>query len=211
YPKVDYLSIVLSTLGFGGLLYGFSSVGNYGWGHLGVLISLIVGAICLTAFIWRQLKLKQPLLEFRVFTSRTFTFTTIIGMTTFMMLIAAETILPIYMQIMAGFSALESGMMMLPGALLMGILSPFVGRIFDKIGARWLLIIGLFIMTVTTIFYTNLTENTSFMYLTVVFAIRMIGIAMVSMPATTAGLNRSEERRVGQAARRWGGDCQYEG
>ncbi|MEI3612571.1 MDR family MFS transporter [Pseudogracilibacillus sp. SO30301A] len=189
FPKVDYVSIVLSMFGFGGLLYGFSSVGNYGWANKGVMISLIVGTITLTMFILRQFKLKQPILEFRVFTYKVYTFTTVIGMIAFTMLIASETILPIYMQLMAGFTALESGLMILPGALIMGILSPFIGRIFDAIGARWLLIIGLSIMSVTTFFFTNLTESTSLAYLTIVFAIRMIGISMVMMPSTTAGLN----------------------
>ncbi len=189
FPKVDFLSIILSMFGFGGLLYGFSSVGNYGWSNKGVIVSLIVGAITLTIFIVRQLKLKQPILEFRVFTYKVYTLTTIIGMIVFTMLIAAETILPIYMQLMAGFTAFESGLMILPGAMIMGILSPFIGKIFDAIGARWLLIIGLAIVSVTTVFYTNLTEHTSLMYLAVVFAIRMIGISMVMMPSTTAGLN----------------------
>ncbi|MEI3607151.1 MDR family MFS transporter [Pseudogracilibacillus sp. SE30717A] len=189
FPKVDFLSIILSTLGFGGLLYGFSSVGNYGWSDTGVMISLIVGAITITIFILRQLKLKQPVLEFRVFTYKIYTLTTIIGMIGFTMLIAAETILPIYMQLMAGFTAFESGLMILPGALIMGILSPFIGKVFDAIGARWLLIIGLSIMSITTLFFTNLTENTSLFFLTVVFAVRMIGISMVMMPSTTAGLN----------------------
>ncbi len=189
FPKVDYVSIVLSMFGFGGLLYGFSSVGNYGWSNKGVIISLIVGTITLTLFILRQFKLKQPVLEFRVFTYKIYTFTTVIGMIAFTMLIASETILPIYMQLMAGFTALESGIMIFPGALIMGILSPFIGRIFDAIGARWLLIIGLSIMSVTTFFFTNLTESTSLTYLTIVFAIRMVGISMVMMPSTTAGLN----------------------
>lgn len=189
FPKVDYLSIVLSIFGFGGLLFGFSSVGNYGWAHATVYASLIIGSITLTLFIIRQFKLQQPILEFRVFTNKTFTLTTIIGMIAFMMLIAAETILPIYMQLMAGFTALESGLMILPGAIIMGILSPIIGQIFDKIGARWLLIIGLSIVTVTTFFFTRLSTETTLTYLMIVFAIRMIGIAMVTMPSTTAGLN----------------------
>src|SRR5690625_1075769 len=159
FPKVDYLSIVLSIFGFGGLLFGFSSVGNYGWGHLIVLISLFIGAVTLTLFIVRQFTLNEPILEFRVFANRTFTLTTIIGMIAFLMLIAAETILPIYMQLMAGFTALESGIMILPGALIMGILSPIVGQIFDKIGARILLITGLGIISVTTFFFTNLSRS----------------------------------------------------
>src|SRR5699024_11072961 len=127
FPKVDYLSILLSMFGFGGLLYGFSSVGNNGWSNIGVIISLTVGTITLTLFILRQFTLKQPILEFRILSYKTFTLTTIIGMVAFTMLIAAETILPIYMQTMAGFTAFESGIMILPGALIMGFLSPLVG------------------------------------------------------------------------------------
>jgi len=196
FPKVDVLSIVLSTLGFGGLLYGFSSAGNYGWSSPVVISTLVVGVISLTIFILRQLKLVQPILEFRVFTYKTFTITTVIGMIAFMGLIAAETILPIYMQVMAGFSALESGIMILPGAMLMGIMSPITGRIYDRIGARLLVITGLSIMTVTTFMFTYLTANTTLAYLTVVFAIRMFGISMIMMPATTAGLNQLPNRLI---------------
>src|SRR5699024_7786005 len=77
YPKVDILSIILSTLGFGGLLYGFSSAGDYGWSSNIVIYALIIGAITLTLFILRQFKLKEPILEFRVFTYHTFTIATI--------------------------------------------------------------------------------------------------------------------------------------
>lgn len=189
FPKVDFLSIMLSTLGFGGLLYGFSSAGNYGWSNKIVIIAIAIGVITLIWFILRQMNLKQPMLEFRVFKYRTFTFATIIGTITFTVLIAAETILPIYMQLMAGFTALESGLMILPGALLMGFASPIIGRIFDRIGARWLLIIGMTIMALTTLLFTNLTTETSLTYLIIAFAVRMLGIAMVMMPSTTAGLN----------------------
>lgn len=189
FPKVDFLSIMLSTLGFGGLLYGFSSAGNYGWSNKIVIIAIAIGVITLIWFILRQMNLKQPMLEFRVFKYRTFTFATIIGTITFTVLIAAETLLPIYMQLMAGFTALESGLMILPGALLMGFASPIIGQIFDRIGARWLLIIGMTIMALTTLLFTNLTSETSLTYLIIAFAVRMLGIAMVMMPSTTAGLN----------------------
>lgn len=196
FPKVDILSIILSVFGFGGLLLGFSSVGNVGWTHWGVITSIVVGAITLTLFIRRQFTLEQPVLEFRVFTNRTFTYTTIIGMIAFTMLIAGETILPIYMQVMAGFTALDAGLVILPGAILMGIMSPIVGRVFDAIGARILLIVGLAIVVITTIPFTRLTADVSLTYLTVVFAIRMLGISMVTMPSQTAGLNVLERKLI---------------
>lgn len=196
FPKVDFLSIILSVLGFGGLLYGFSSVGDVGWSDPVVLTAIIVGVVSLTFFILRQLRLDEPILEIRVLSYKVFSLTMILGMITFTMLIAAETILPIYMQLMAGFSAFESGIMILPGAIIMGIMSPLVGKVFDKIGARYLLITGLAIMTVTTLFYTQLTPDTSILYLTIVFAVRMFGISMVMMPSTTAGLNQLPTRLI---------------
>lgn len=189
FPKVDILSIILSTIGFGGLLYGFSSAGNYGWSSPFVFGAMIVGGISLAIFIHRQFKLEQPILEFRVFKNKMFTITTIVGTIAFVGLIAAELIVPLYMQNMAGYTALESGLVILPGALINGFMSPVTGWIFDKVGARWLSIIGLSILTITTLMYTQLTPTTSIAYLTIVFAIRMFGISMVMMPATTAGLN----------------------
>lgn len=189
YPKVDVRSIVLSTFGFGGLLYGFSQAGISGWSSASVIFSLVTGTIFLSAFILRQLRLQQPILEFRVFRYGLFTLTTAIGIVVFMSMIGAATILPIYMQNMHHFSAFQSGLMLLPGAVVMGIMSPITGRIFDKIGARTLAITGMSILTITTLAFTQLTATTSFLYLTTMHALRMFGMAMVMMPVTTAGLN----------------------
>ncbi|PFG06472.1 MDR family MFS transporter [Bacillus sp. es.034] len=196
YPKLDILSIILSSLGFGGLLYGFSIAGSQGWGSVQVIVSMIVGSVTLFWFITRQFKLKQPILEFRVFQNKMFTLTTVLGMVVFIAMIGAATVLPLLMQNMLGFSAFESGLMLLPGALLMGLMNPITGRIFDKFGARWLAIIGLTILTITTFMFTNLSADTSFMYLATVNAIRMFGVAMVMMPVTTAGLNQLDRSLI---------------
>ncbi len=189
-PKLDILSIVLSSLGFGGLLYGFSSAGTNGWGSEQVITAMLIGSVTLCWFILRQLKLKQPVLQFRVFQYKLFTLTTVLGMVVFIAMIGAATVLPLLMQNMLGFTAFESGLMLLPGALIMGFMNPITGRIFDKFGAKWLAIIGLIIVTVTTFMFTNLTAETTFAYLAIVNAIRMFGVAMVMMPVTTAGLNQ---------------------
>ncbi|MHA6260579.1 MDR family MFS transporter [Sporosarcina sp. CAU 1771] len=189
-PKMDYLSIVLSTLGFGGLLYGFSIAGNTGWLHLNVGVSLIVGAISLFLFIQRQLNLDEPILEFRVFKNVVFTLATGLGMIVFASMIATTVILPIFMQNLLGYNAFHSGLMLLPGAIAMGIMNPVTGTLFDKYGAKWLLRTGFVILTVTTFMFATLSEETSFTYLTVLNAVRMLGIAMVMMPSTTLGLNQ---------------------
>lgn len=189
-PKMDYMSIVLSTFGFGGLLYGFSVAGNLGWLSPNVIISLVVGAVTLFLFINRQLKLEEPILEFRVFKYSVFSLATGLGMIVFASMIATTVILPLFMQNLLGFNALHSGLMLLPGAIVMGVMNPVTGTLFDKYGAKWLLRTGFAILTVTTFFFANLSQDTTFTYLAVLNAIRMVGIAMVMMPSTTLGLNQ---------------------
>lgn len=189
-PKVDYLSIILSTLGFGGLLYGFSIAGDMGWLSIHFVVSMIIGSVSLTFFILRQLKLEQPILEFRVFKYKVFTLATGLGMIVFSSMIASAVILPLYMQTMLGFNALHSGLMLLPGAIVMGIMNPVTGTLFDKYGAKWLLRVGFTILTVTTFMFTNLSEETTFAYLASLNAVRMLAISMIMMPSTTLGLNQ---------------------
>jgi len=195
-PKMDFLSIALSTLGFGGLLYGFSIAGNVGWLSPNVLISLVIGAVTLFWFITRQLKLKEPILEFRVFKYSIFSIATALGMIVFSSMIATTVILPLFMQNLLGFNAFHSGLMLLPGAIIMGIMNPVSGALFDKYGAKWLLRLGFAILTVTTFFFANLSQDTTFLYLAVLNAIRMGGIAMVMMPSTTLGLNQLPDHLI---------------
>ncbi|MDN3016442.1 DHA2 family efflux MFS transporter permease subunit [Paenibacillus sp. BSR1-1] len=199
-PKVDVHSIILSSFGFGGLLYGFTSAGNYGWLNTITLISLGIGGVALILFIARQVRLKHPMLEFGVFKYSIFPFAIIIGMIGFMGLIGAETIIPLFMQNMRDFSAFDAGLTLLPGALVSGLMAPIIGRVFDKIGARWLVIIGLTIMTAASFAFTNLGPTTSMDYITILYSIRMLGLSMTMMPVATAALNQLPKRLIPHGA-----------
>ncbi|OIK08643.1 MFS transporter [Bacillus sp. MUM 116] len=199
-PKVDVISIIFSSLGFGGLLYGFTSAGNNGWTNAITILTLAIGAISLVLFISRQLRLKHPMLEFGVFKYSIFPFAIIIGMIGFMGLIGAETIIPLFMQNMRGFSAFEAGLALLPGALVSGFSAPIVGRIFDKIGARWLVMIGLTIMTGASFAFTRLGPSSTMTYITVLYGIRMLGLSMVMMPVATSALNQLPKRLIPHGA-----------
>ncbi|MFD0824835.1 MDR family MFS transporter [Neobacillus sp. M.A.Huq-85] len=199
-PKVDVISIIFSSFGFGGLLYGFTAAGNYGWTNLTTILSLGIGVISLVLFISRQLRLKHPMLEFGVFKYSIFPFAIIIGMISFMGLIGAETIIPLFMQNMRGFSAFEAGLALLPGALVSGFSAPIVGRVFDKIGARWLVMIGLTIMTAASFAFTRLGPSTTMTYITVLYGIRMLGLSMVMMPVATSALNQLPKQLIPHGA-----------
>lgn len=196
YPKLDVLSVILSIFGFGGLLFGFGTAGDAGWPSAEVIVPLIVGAVSLVIFIRRQLRLEHPILEFRVLRYRMFTLNTVLGMCVFIVMIGGMMVLPLYMQNMNDFSAMESGLALLPGAAVMGLMSPVTGRIFDAVGAKWLAIAGFALLTVTTLMFAGLKADTSFLYLAAVNTVRMFGVAMVMMPVTTAALNQLPQRLI---------------
>jgi len=187
--RIDHLSVVLSTLGFGGLLYAFSSIGGEGWLSLTVLISTAVGAAALFLFIRRQLSLETPILNFSVFRSRVYRLIIPMGMITFALLIGTETLLPLYIQNVRGGTAFESGLLLLPGAIAMGAMSPFSGRIFDRFGAGWLVVTGFALQVVTTVPFVLMTPDTPLVLLGLVFGLRMLGLSMLMMPLSTAGIN----------------------
>ena len=188
-PSIDVLSALLSTVGFGSLLYGFSSVGNDGWGSAKVIGFLVVGVIVIGLFVWRQLKLEHPFLELRVFKSPIFTIAAILSGVVNMAMVGAEMVLPLYIQNIRGESAFHSGLMLLPGALVMGLMMPITGAIFDKHGAKRLAISGMLILTAATLPFAFLTSETPIPMIVILYAMRMFGISMVMMPVTTSGMN----------------------
>ncbi|GIP22835.1 DHA2 family efflux MFS transporter permease subunit [Paenibacillus sp. J22TS3] len=196
HPKIDIMSIILSSLGFGGLLYGFSSAGNHTWNSSEVVIALIVGTVAIGLFVWRQLAVEKPMLEFRVLKNWTFLLTLFIGMVVMVTMIGVELFLPLYVQTARGFTPLESGLLLLPGAIVMGVMSPITGRIFDKIGARPLALIGSVILVGTTFLFSNMTASTPYIYMMVIYAIRMFGISLMMMPVMTAGLNQLPDHLI---------------
>ncbi|CAM2788485.1 DHA2 family efflux MFS transporter permease subunit [Paenibacillus sediminis] len=193
-PTLDKTGVLLSTIGFGGLLYGFSDAGNVGWSDRIVIASLIAGVISLILFIIRELKVEHPILEFRIFKYDMFTLTTAVNMIITMALYAGMILLPIYLLKIRGFSPFESGLLLMPGAIVMGIMSPITGTLFDKIGARWLAVVGLAITVGATWEFSRLTVSSTYTHLLIVYTVRSFGMSMLMMPIQTAGLNQLPRR-----------------
>lgn len=187
--QLDVLSIILSSVGFGGLLYGFSSVGDYGWSAISVYSTITIGVIALVVFVLRQMKMEEPMLDFRIYQYPMFALSSVISVTISASMFSGMILTPLYVQTIREFSPIESGLLMLPGAALMGIMSPITGRLFDKYGAKILSIIGLSILVYFTYLLSNLTMEDSYIYLMTVYTVRMFGMSLVMMPVMTNGLN----------------------
>lgn len=190
---LDMPSVILSTLGFGGLLYSFSALGSYGFNNL-VAVTLLIGVISLLLFVRRQLHMEQPLLKMDILKNHRFALSVVLTMLVQAALNVGVVLNPIYIQTIRGFGASVSGFLMLPASIAMLIMSPISGRLFDKFGPRRLAIPGLFLTAVFTIPMVLMDENTSLYYLAFVYTIRTIGLSMVNMPLNTWGLNSLDNR-----------------
>lgn len=180
---------MLSTIGFGSLLYGFSTAGNKGWSDPVIITTIIIGIIGIVLFVLRQLKLESPFLSMEIFKAPSYTLSAIFSSVLGMGLTGGMILTPAYLQSVRHIEPMESGLMMLPGALVMAAMSPITGRLFDKFGPRVLAIIGMSIMTVTTYLLSHLEIDTSIIYIISVYTVRTIGISLVMMPVMTNGLN----------------------
>lgn len=191
---LDYLSVVLSAIGFGGLLYGFSSASTDGWSDPTVVSTITIGAIAVIIFVIRQLKLEQPLLNLHVYKYPMFALSSIISIVIAAAMFSGMILTPAYVQSVRGISPFHSGLLMLPGAIIMGIMSPITGKLFDKYGPRVLALIGLSITAISTYLLSILQIDSSYTYIVMTYSIRMLGMSMVMMPIMTNGLNQLPTR-----------------
>lgn len=194
-PKIDLLSVLLSTLGFGGVVFGFSSAGegaegSSGWENPVVIVSLIVGVVSLLLFSIRQLKMEQPIINLRAFKYPMFVLGLILVFMSMMIILSTMLLLPMYLQGGLGLSSFTAGLLLLPGGLINGFMSPVMGRLFDNYGPKWLVVPGLALCTVILWLFTGINTASTVAFIIVLHSCLMIGVSMIMMPAQTNGLNQ---------------------
>ncbi len=189
-PRIDIPSIIMSTIGFGGIVYGCSTAGEKGWGSAFVITMLLAGFLALCLFVWRQFKIEKPMLDLQVLRYPMFTLGLIVVFICFMIILSTMILLPLYLQIGLALTALAAGLVLLPGGVLNGLMSPITGRVFDKFGPRVLVIPGFVIILIMLWVLSNITIETPVSMVIVIHTVLFIGISMVLMPAQTNGLNQ---------------------
>ncbi|MBN9607564.1 MAG: DHA2 family efflux MFS transporter permease subunit [Actinomycetales bacterium] len=190
---LDALSVVLSAFAFSGLVYGLSSIGQAAQGTALVAqwIPLAIGGVFLLLFVLRQLALQKrdaAFLDLRTFRARTFTVSVVLLMIGMVSLFGMVFVLPIYAVNVLGLEELQTGLILLPGGLLMGLLGPVVGRLFDRVGPRPLVIPGVLIVSAVFWGLTMLSEQTPWPFLLAAHLTLSVGLAFLFTPLFTAGL-----------------------
>ncbi|NME04581.1 DHA2 family efflux MFS transporter permease subunit [Psychrobacillus sp. BL-248-WT-3] len=187
--SIDILSVILSTLGFGGIVYGVSVAGEHGWTSTIVITSIIVGVIALILFSLRQTKMENPMLNLKAFKYPLFVLGVVMSFITFFNMLSLLVVLPMYMQMALLMLAFTTGLVLLPGSLLNCILAPTIGRMFDKFGPKAVITPGTIFVVIGYILYASFGTDTATWLLVVTHIIMMLGIGMVLASTQTNTLN----------------------
>lgn len=186
--KMDFISVITSTIGFGSIVYGFGEAGT-SWTNPVVIGSIIIGFISLFIFIIRQNN-DNPVLNLTVFKYPVYVMGLLLVLMNVFVLMSTMIILPMYLQAGAGLSVLTAGLMLLPGSIVNGSIQLLGGKIFDKYGHKVLITPGAIVMIIALFIFTTLTPESSIGIIITSHIILMAGIAMVWMGAQTHGMNQ---------------------
>ncbi len=187
--SVSWLSVLLAAGGFATLVYGLSEIGN---GSTGTVTSMIVAGVLLVgAFVAYQLRLQRsdsPLLDLRTLKHRTYAVSLLLMSAAFMAFLGSMILLPLYLQDIRSLSSLQTGLLVMPGGLAMGLLGPQVGKIYDRVGSRPLVIPGSIGMVVALGVLSRIDLDTPYWLILGVHIALMACLAAIFTPVFTMGL-----------------------
>ncbi|HEX3016114.1 MAG TPA: DHA2 family efflux MFS transporter permease subunit, partial [Desulfobacteria bacterium] len=198
--KFDLGGALTAGIGLFTLLLALSEASSKGWSSGYIIGLLVVAALSLTTFVLIELVHSQPLLDLRVLKIFPFTLSLFINIVTTIGLFGGVFLIPLYMENLRGYSAMQTGVLMFPSAVATGIAMPISGKLFDKYGAKWLTIIGLAALTISTYVLSKMTMDTPYDTVMLVLIIRGLGMGLCMMPSQTAGMNSIPPAEVGRAS-----------
>ena len=185
--SIDLLSVLLSVVAFGGLVYGLSSFGEAARGEVAVSpwVPVAIGAVFMGLFVVRQISLAKQdraLLNLGTFKAGNFRVGIALMLTSMLVMFGFMILLPIYIQDGLGLTAMQTGFILLPGGLAMGLLSPITGAMYDKFGARKLLIPVAFVVAGLLWYMTTFNGSTNFWQLVFAYLLFMVAIGFFFTP-----------------------------
>ena len=195
-PKLDVFSVVLSTIAFGGLLFGFSNASDMGWGSAMVIVPALVGAVALVLFVRRQLDLETPMLELRCLKTKNFLVAALLVTLINAAVAATNVTLPLLVQNGLGQSATVTGMVMLPASVAGIILSPVSGALFDRMGPRLLAVGGLALMAGAMFAFGFLGAGLTAGAAATLCCLQAAGQGLANMPVNTWGVNALSDELI---------------
>lgn len=190
-PKIDILSLLFSTIGFGGIVFALATLAESSITKLIIWLPLVVGIVTLILFITRQFKMNVPMIDLRVFKYPMFTLGTTLMVCNLFMILSVAILIPLYLKSVLGYAALAAGLLMLPGNALNIVMSPVVGSSYDKVGPKIYTRIGYTLILISALLFVLVISSTTPVWqIVVLLMVFFLGISMAIMPAQTNAMNQ---------------------
>jgi EmrB/QacA subfamily drug resistance transporter len=198
--RLDGLGLLLLSPGLALLVYALSETASSGGiGAPKVIVPLIVGAVLLAAFIWHALRIKDALIDVRLFANRTVTASALTTLLFGAAFFGAMLLLPLYYQAVRGESALTAGLLLAPQGIGAMVTMPIAGRLTDKTGAGRIVLVGLALVTLGTLPLTQVTDGTSYWLVSAALFVRGLGMGATMMPSMSAAFQTLTRAAVPRA------------
>jgi|SRR5690625_753158 len=195
--KLDWLGMILSGFGLMLIVYGITEGSEKGWFNLEILVTLTIGVCLLILFITYERKTNHPMLNITIFKNRRFTWSTVVGCVVMFVLSGLLFFITQYMEFFFNLTPLETGVKLMPliGAYVVGaVLSD---EIANKIGTKWIIILGLFILTIGLYLMSILNSDSTYSHLVVCFVVQGFGMGLILAPAMDAVMESLSLEEVG--------------
>ena len=198
--KFDVLSFAESIVAFGGITLGIGNISSFGILSVQAGLPLLAGVVVCAAFMYRQCGLEKPFLDVRILGNRNYAVSVISSMVLYLVMMGSSVMMPLYVQDVMGCSAVTSGLVTLPGSLATAVVSPFAGKIYDKMGIKKLFIAGSAALLASNIGMCFLTMSTPLWVAAAFNVIRNISIGSLMMPLLTWGTQNVDTGKVADAS-----------
>lgn len=197
----DLIGFLSSTIGIVSILYVLGEGSSIDWDKIENPILIVIGILNLILFVFNELTHDHPLLELRIFKKVEFSISQIISCVLTFSLMGGAYILPLFLQNLRNYTPMQTGIIMLPSALVVGIMMPISGNIYDKFGAKIIVLPGLFLLAISSYMLSNsITMESSKEHIIFITCLRSIGLGLAMMPINTAGMNVIPKELVGKAS-----------
>ncbi len=205
YPKTpagrfDWWGAIAIATALFTLLLATSEGQSWGWGSEGIVLLFYACAVSFAFFIWWELRVPEPLLNLRLFRYSTFTIANILLMIISISLFGVLFYLPVYLQTVRGMGAFQSGLLQLPPALLTGLVMPFAGRLYDRVGPKVLVPVGVLLVALGAYLFKSLTIDTAIASIILWNAVRSVGMGIAMIPTQSSAVSEIPAHQAGQAS-----------
>lgn len=198
--QFDFVSFIESIFAFGGITLGIGNISSYGMISIQAGIPLLIGIVVCACFILRQCGLENPFLDVKILSNKNYAISVLSSMVLYLVMMGSSVMMPLYVQSIMGYSAVVSGLVTLPGSLATAIISPFAGKLYDKMGIKKIFITGSAALVISNIGMSFITMNTPLAMAAGLNVIRNLSIGSLMMPLLTWGTSNVDPKKVADAS-----------